>query len=468
MNAGTYIGQRSRGWVRWLATASTAAVLTAVTVAAQAQWERTIADPLVANGATSCQALVVDGSGNVDVLINLAGATSAQNTFEVVQFNQAGVRQWAQLGPANCFGQSLAIRPQGDIFVSANSTSPFPGETLLAHLASNGAYLFLRAYLDSKMPFNASSNFSGNNLAVDSSGNVSIAMTGLFVAFLPQVTDVQVAEVLKVNQVGSPMWVGEYWGGTGTGATISAMGTDSSGDVLFEGTLQNSTEITGMFAAGNGSLVWLRQFKVPGQSFGDGRSITVDANSKLAYTVGSTTNGAETAVGTTLQKFDTNGDVLEQRVLANGSFTDSTYTQIAFGASDTIWIGGVSNLRPGVAQFDANDNFAWISQYAVPASFPQTTGVEQLVVTKSGNSIFKGSMTGTGTNATSYMFLIKVGPTGARLSANFLKAPPGFFLGASGGGGLASDISGHEDFATNEENMSGLQSTERGMVGQYP
>ncbi|MDE2127074.1 MAG: hypothetical protein KGJ62_10830 [Armatimonadetes bacterium] len=432
----------------------------------QAQWRHTFADPLKAGGTTGCIGMGVDANGNVDALFTVA-TTSATNpfTFVIAQYSQSGARIWERTGPAGCLAGSLLVRPAGDIYISAQLESPF--SAMLFHLASNGAYLFARTY--SGVPFNAFPVTSSRGLASDSSGNVSIAMAGLRIVFLPSATDQPIAVVLKVNQNGFPLWANSYVGTAG--AALTGIATDAVGDVIFEGTRlsSNPTELTGMFATGNGQLLWARQFQDPGNLGAAGLGIASDPLSGAIFTAGSAQISSSNA-GVVLQKLDVAGQVLWRRVLSNGDFANAVYPHIAIDANDNVFIGGSQNGEPGVAQFDANGDFRWLRKYAMPAGFgpPSVFGsaVSNLAVTKSGNSIIDGAMFSTANGGTGYYFVLKYSPTGARLNADFVKAPVGFTFDQSSAG-LASDLSGHIDWITDqlkEQDSSG----EVGVLGQFP
>jgi hypothetical protein len=348
-------------------------------------------------------------------------------------------------GSANDQGQGISFDSSGNAYVAGETSSAdFPGHSstnklkgavnvFVSKIASNGSSLIYSTYVG------GSGSDSGNSIAVDASGNVSVAggtssidfpvTAGAFQASLKGTTSN--AFVFKLSSSGALSHC-TYLGGTGTDTALGiALATDGSGDVFVVGKtsssdfpLQGALQGLLLGSVGSGFVTKVNatlgaplaySTYLGGSSDGDSAgAVAVDSNNH-AYVTGQTFNSS----------FATTSGVFQATCgsCSNGN-SNAFVSVINPGGTAFVYssfLGGTGlDIGDGIA-IDSNGN-AYIAGTTTSTAFPTTAGALQVV--------YGGSSDG---------FVTKVNPQGTALVYSTYLGGSNFDAAAS----IAVDSSGN-------------------------
>lgn len=295
------------------------------------QWQRSLSG---SNGAA--YAIAVDSSSNVYITGTMnAGST---NNISLAKYNSSGTIQWQQsLGNSSYtdYGYGIAVDSSGNVYITGFSATAIGGYYLVTLKYNSSGTLQWQRQIG-----NGSFVYSGNAIAVDSSGNIYV--TGY--TYDTPGTNSSILTV-KYDTSGAIQWqrrLGSSNTDYGYGIAV-----DSSGNCYIVG--QNGAGLYCEIAKYNtsGAIQWQR--RLSGSSSDLGRGVTVDSLGNI-YIVGYTgANG-------------TNGNAMIAKLPSNGSLTGTytvggySFTYAASTLTDTTTTynenaGGLTN--PGTTLTDA-------------------------------------------------------------------------------------------------------------------
>jgi hypothetical protein len=301
------------------------------------QWQKTLAASSPSD--TSFIALDVDNSSNVYI----SGITAADGTLngrdiQIAKYDTDGNLQWQKtLGTAGTLQQGLGVAVEastGNFYIFGifwPSSSSQLSRTIVAKYNTSGVLQWQR----SLTPAVSSDDASGQDIALDSAGNVYI------VGSTPTGTTSGQGFLVKYNSSGVLQWQVGLSIGTGQ-SNYQGIAIDSSDNIFVTGTATASGTSYGVVAKYNASgvLQWKKQIGSAG-GYPNLTDITLDSSGNIYVTgnVGPNTSSY-------IIKYDTNGSVLWQRNLQSLTHRVQLYS-ITIDSSNYIVVGGYSSPVAG-------------------------------------------------------------------------------------------------------------------------
>ena len=300
------------------------------------QWQRTLGTSSPSD--TLFLAVDLDNSNNLYV----TGTTSSDGSLnardvQVAKYDTNGSLQWQKtLGTAGTLQQGLGVAVDaatGDFYIVGNfwpSSSSQLSRLIVAKYNTSGVLQWQR----SLTPAVLSNDSSGQDIALDSAGNVYI------VGSTPTSTSNNQAILVKYNSSGALQW--QVGLSTATGQSqYEGIAIDSSDNIFVTGFAQASAINYGVVAKYNtsGVIQWKKQIGDSGGGITNLTDVTLDSSGNI-YTTGP---------GEYILKYDTNGSLQWQRTLAATSYTINLYS-IARDSSDNLVVGGYITSAGNVNQ----------------------------------------------------------------------------------------------------------------------
>lgn len=298
------------------------------------QWQRTLGASSPSD--TIFLAVDLDNSNNVYV----TGTTSSDGSLnarevQVAKYDTNGSLQWQKtLGTAGTLQQGLGVAVDaatGDFYIVGGfwpSSSSQLNRVIVAKYNTSGVLQWQR----SLTPAVLSNDSSGQDIALDSAGNVYI------VGSTPTSTSENQAVLVKYNSSGALQWQVGLAIATGQ-SQYDGIVIDSSDNIFVTGLVVASAVSYGVVAKYNtsGVLQWKKQIGASGVTLSD---IAVDSAGNI-YTTGPTSDN--------ILKYDTNGSLQWQRTLAATSYTINLYS-IVCDSSNNLVVGGYIRSAGNVNQ----------------------------------------------------------------------------------------------------------------------
>ena len=365
-------------------------------------------------GATFAQlgAIKQDASGNIYVSGQAiaTGGAGANDGF-VAKYDSSGTIQWQRvLGSTGTetFGGKLNIDSSGDVYVGGRTTSQGQGgnDGLVAKYDSSGTIQWQRILGGAGTDlFRAITGDSGgNSYAVGYTESEGQGGSDALIA--------------KYNSSGTIQWQRRIGGaGDEEGNNVAI---DSNGDVYIAGATTTSTAGAQDFYIvkynSSGTLVWQRRL---GSASGDSANgIAIDSTDSI-YVAGSTAGAGTGTNDVLLAKYNSSGTLQWQRTLT-GSGSDIA-NNVAVDSSNNVFISGVSSTNAGnddvlIAKYDSSGTVQWqrwlrstnadsaLSVNVAPNGVVNFAGVsnDQIILGQLPND---GSLTGTySVGGTSYVY----------------------------------------------------------------
>jgi len=297
------------------------------------------------NGSDEALALVTDGAGNIYVTgTSFDSATS--NDYATIKYYPNGDTAWVRRynGPTDSVdvAVAIAIDGSGNVYVTGDSRiSSADRDYATIKYASSGNELWVRRY-------NGPGNSIdwGNDLAIDSSGNVYV--TGLSIGSGSSFD----YATIKYYPNGDAAWIRRY---TGPGNQIdraNALSLDGSGNICVTGYSYDSStsrDYTTIKYYPNGDTAWMRKYD--GQDIysplDEANAIAVDGSDNIYVTGFITVSGAyppDRSYATV--KYSPNGNELWVARYDGPGFYEDRARALAVDGSGNVYVTGSS---PGVA-----------------------------------------------------------------------------------------------------------------------
>lgn len=300
------------------------------------QWQRTLGASSPSD--TIFLAVDLDNSNNVYV----TGTTSSDGSLnarevQVAKYDTNGSLQWQKtLGTAGTLQQGLGVAVDaatGDFYIVGGfwpSSSSQLNRVIVAKYNTSGVLQWQR----SLTPAVLSNDSSGQDIALDSAGNVYI------VGSTPTSTSNNQAVLVKYNSSGALQWQVGLSNATGQ-SQYEGIAIDSSDNIFVTGFVVASAVSYGVVAKYNtsGVIQWKKQIGDSGGGVPNLTDVTLDSSGNM-YTTGP---------GENILKYDTNGSLQWQRTLAATSYTINLYS-IALDSSDNLVVGGYIRSAGNVNQ----------------------------------------------------------------------------------------------------------------------
>jgi hypothetical protein len=300
------------------------------------QWQRTLGASSPSD--TIFLAVDLDNSNNVYV----TGTTSSDGSFnarevQVAKYDTNGSLQWQKtLGTAGTLQQGLGVAVDaatGDFYIVGGfwpSSSSQLNRVIVAKYNTSGVLQWQR----SLTPAVLSNDSSGQDIALDSAGNVYI------VGSTPTSTSNNQAVLVKYNSSGALQWQVGLSNATGQ-SQYEGIAIDSSDNIFVTGLVTASAVSYGVVAKYNtsGVIQWKKQIGDSGGGVSNLTDVTLDSSGNM-YTTGP---------GDNILKYDTNGSLQWQRTLAATSYTINLYS-IACDSSNNLVVGGYIRSAGNVNQ----------------------------------------------------------------------------------------------------------------------
>jgi uncharacterized delta-60 repeat protein len=236
-----------------------------------------------ANGDDYAAAIVLDASGNVYVTGGSAGSGTGDD-YATIKYNSVGQQQWVARynGPGNGgdHANAIAIDGSANIYVtgfSSNSENEVDCATI-KYDSAGGKEQWVARY---SAPVHILDY--GDAIAVDSSGNVSVAGTSF-----ASVNNGDYVTI-KYNSTGQEHWVARYDGGIANGADYStAIGLDTSGNVYVTGGSDGSglgyEDYATIKYNSAGQQQWVARYDGPGNEVDRANAIAIDGSGNVYVT----------------------------------------------------------------------------------------------------------------------------------------------------------------------------------------
>ena len=249
--------------------------------AGQQQWVARYNGP--ANGDDYAAAIALDASGNVYVTGGSAGSGTGDD-YATIKYNYVGQQQWVARynGPGNGgdHANAIAIDGSANIYVtgfSPNSENEVDCATI-KYDSARGKEQWVARY---SAPVHILDY--GDAIAVDSSGNVSVAGTSF-----ASVNNGDYVTI-KYNSSGQEHWVARYDGGPANGADYpTAIGLDTSGNVYVTGGSDGSglgyEDYATIKYNSAGQQQWVARYDGPGNEFDRANAIAIDGSGNVYVT----------------------------------------------------------------------------------------------------------------------------------------------------------------------------------------
>jgi uncharacterized delta-60 repeat protein len=204
------------------------------------------------------------GSLLLAVAAGLASAPTPKVQAQVAV--QAWVQRYSATADTAFTGQKLAVDSSGNVIVVGNGDIGSGNDWLVIKYTGTGTLLWTNRYYG---PVNGSAVASA--LAVDGSGNVFVTGYSLGTSYA--------YATIKYSSAGVPLWTNSYSGGT-----ASALAVDGSGNVFVTGSASNGTNqiYTTIKYSSAGVPLWTNRY--------DGTLASFDFDQPVALAVGSSGN----------------------------------------------------------------------------------------------------------------------------------------------------------------------------------
>ncbi len=239
-------------------------------------------------------ALAVRGNGNVYV----TGTSEAGGNghFLTMAYSSAGAGLWTNRydGPANSFGEAaaIAVDGSGDVVVAGSSSVGGSNGFVTIAYSNSGVGLWTNRYFGG-----AHVSAAADAVAVDTNGNVFVAGT----SYYNGETGGRYT-TLAYSGAGVPLWTNFYVGPGNVDDELSSMAVDSHGNVIVTGSSYGASrnfDFATIKYSGSGVGLWTNRYDGPPDPSPDGGggtgpdsavAVAVDANDNVVVTGNSVIN----------------------------------------------------------------------------------------------------------------------------------------------------------------------------------
>lgn len=384
---------------------------------------------------------------------------------------QSWVRNYpssAIIGSTEFKGNSITVDATGNVYVTGYGGSGTAIDFVTIKYTASGDTVWVRTYT---FLGEASSDDKAVALAVDGSGNVYV--TGFSLRSVSPAVRYDYATV-KYNSSGVQQWVRRY-SGVGGDNQPTALALDASGNVYVTGYSADTTDITGDDYAtvkydSAGNSLWAVRYH-NGISGGDDRASAIGVSSTgIVYVTGSGAIASSfKSEYVTIRYNRSTGDTVWTRHYKQSTSDEAVAYDLAVDASGSAYVTGSSlkvlnDYDAATVKYDSLGNQAWASRY------DNSSGDEgfTLAVDGSGNVYVAGW---TLDSLTSYDYLtVKYNSAGTFQWANRY-AGPGTLSDAvaqlvlDGSGNVNVTGTNNSHFATLQYNSSGVQQWVQTYIG---
>ncbi len=315
------------------------------------------------NGDDGASDIAIDLSGNVYVTGSSYGGTTTGTDYATIKYGTDGTQLWVKryngTGNSDDSASVLAVDGSGNVYVTGSSFGDATGtDYATVKYAADGNLLWAARY---NGPGN--SDEEAYDLAIDSAGNVYV--TGISVS---EVTSSDYVTV-KYDTNGNRLWVATYNGTENSDDTVSAIATDSSGNVYVTGTSfggSTNYDYATVKYGTDGNQLWAARYNGPGNDDDGAQDVAVD-NAGNVYVTGYSYD-TNTDYDYVTAKYGPGGNQLwaaRYNGPANGS--DFAYA-LAIDNWDNVYVTGISfdgNTANDYAtvKYSPDGRQLWVARY---------------------------------------------------------------------------------------------------------
>ena len=361
-------------------------------------WSFTVRDRTVAwtqtyNNDTSNshdrgQEIAVDGDGNMYV-VGYETVTGQEENIWLRKYDTNGNELWTRTynDAANDWdmGYDVAVDGSGNVYaIGTETVSGQGGNIWIRKYDGNGNEVWTRTYNGSDSDWD-----SGNDIAVDGSGNVYAA------GYETVSGEGANAWIRKYDGDGNALWTRTHNGPASSGDSVSGIAVDGSGNVYVAGYERVNGEESNVWVRkydGGGNVVWTQTYNGTASDRDIGIGIALDGDGDVLVAGYETVAGQDKNIW--IRKYDGDGNVVWTRTHDGPANDWDSGRGITVDGSGSVYATGFETVSGQLAnvwvrKYDGEGNEIWTKTYNNDAENGWEVG-NGIVVDGNGNVYVAG------------------------------------------------------------------------------